>query len=137
MPNTDEITNPDLPVVEEPRPMYPDLEFKKKYEPVLKDLAARSLRGEIIMPNKHLAYLKSSCAVKLAQTRRSSPQTPLSVALADAIRPINPHTTPEMLLELTRHLIKEWMKMEVAEKPGTATEPAPKSTRKKPQTTHN
>ncbi|MFN4253853.1 MAG: hypothetical protein ACK4Q5_02465 [Saprospiraceae bacterium] len=120
--------------VEEARAMYPDYD---KYEAQLKQLGARAARGEILFPRKHLAALKTLCLDALLKARRDSPQTPLSVALADAIRPINPHTTPEMLLELTRHLIKEWMKMEAAEKPGTATEPTPKASRKKTLTAHN
>ncbi len=71
-------------------------------------------RKGIIFPKKYLAALKMDCGDQLEKIYKKNKQLPLKDALLKVLKPVSSDISPEMLLQLTQHLVVEWKKIQSA-----------------------
>lgn len=81
-------------------------------------------KNKILFPKKFMMSLKHIMKQKLIRLHRETPNMPLIKVLITSLTGVNENIEPEMLLEITAFIIKEWEDLTVS-KPQEVSELQP------------
>jgi hypothetical protein len=68
-------------------------------------------RGEILLPNKYLACLKSDCSQEMWQMRLKNNNISFNDAIIEVVKTLPKQMTIDMFPPLMKYLAEDWVKM--------------------------